>query len=269
MAKPPSILTPQPIGMSSARIIFGELALNNYYLVGLNGLATVDGTTSLQNHLKKYADVKIDWIFKNAGILCSDASLPSSTFATAEVKDNFIGVPQEFAHSRLFTDIDFTFYVDTEYHILRFFEGWMDFISGGGAAQVENGPEPFNKGYFRRFQYPDSYKISNLSITKFERSLGSVQNSSKLDYRFINAFPKGITSIPVSYGQADLLKITVTFNYDRYVVERSQIKGVNPTQTNDPTETIEQTIDKYINQQNIDDLKRKIFKQTNGYDPGY
>ena len=35
------------------------------------------------------------------GILCFDASLPASAFATAEVKDNFMGVPQEFAHSRL------------------------------------------------------------------------------------------------------------------------------------------------------------------------
>ena len=30
-----------------------------------------------------------------------------------------------------------------------------------------------------------------------------------------------ITAIPVSYGQADLLKLNVSFNYDRYVMNPS------------------------------------------------
>lgn len=260
-----SVVTPQPIGMSSAKELFGNLALSNYYLVNFNSLTSVDGTGDLSNHLQKYSNgVKTDWIIRNAGILCTDANLPSSTFATAEVKDNFIGVPQEFAHSRLFTDIDFTFYVDKEYYILKFFEGWMDFISGAGSAQIEE--KGFNKGYFRRFQYPDSYKIDSLSISKFERSLGSIENSSKLDYQFINAFPKGITSIPVSYGPADVLKITVTFNYDRYVVSRSDISGKDPATT---SVSSAEDIAKYADQASIDDTQRQIDKITYGRDFNY
>ena len=30
-----------------------------------------------------------------------------------------------------------------------------------------------------------------------------------------------MTSIPLSYGPAEILKVTVTFNYDRYVIDRS------------------------------------------------
>jgi hypothetical protein len=228
----PSIPTPQTIGMSSAKITFGSLALTNYYLVGFNGMTPVDGESDgLKNHLKTYYGIEEDWITRDVGILCADANLPSSTFATAEVKDNFIGVPQEFAHSRLFTDIDFTFYVDTDYKVLRFFEGWMDFISGASEVAQIDREEGLKPGYYRRFQYPNSYKIDNLSITKFERSLGSLESSYRLDYRFVHAFPKGITSIPVSYGSADLLKVTVTFNYDRYVVSRSSVEGIRPTTT--------------------------------------
>ena len=40
----------------------------------------------------------------------------------------------------------------------------------------------------------------------------------KLRYQFINTFPKSISPIPVTYGAADLLKVTVSFNYDRYIV---------------------------------------------------
>ena len=69
--------------------------------------------------------------YRNSGLLCSSASLPGTSLATAEVKDNFMGVSQEFAHTRIYTDIDFTFYVDHDYNNLRFFEGWIDYISGG------------------------------------------------------------------------------------------------------------------------------------------
>jgi len=34
-----------------------------------------------------------------------------------------------------------------------------------------------------------------------------------------------MTSIPVSYGSAELLKVNVTFNYDRYVVNPGTYSG--------------------------------------------
>ena len=52
-------------------------------------------------------------------------------------------------------------------------------------------------------------------ISKFEKNLDRA-----LSYQFINAFPKSITPIPVTYGSADILKVSVSFNYDRYVVNR-------------------------------------------------
>ena len=97
------------------------------------------------------------------GILCFDASLPATALATAEVKDNFMGVPQEFAHSRLYTDIDFSFYVDKDYTLLRIFEGWMDYITSGAEGEVGD----LQKPYYRRMRYPDTYKVSSMYISKF------------------------------------------------------------------------------------------------------
>ena len=37
-------------------------------------------------------------------------------------------------------------------------------------------------------------------------------------YRFVNVFPKSMSTIPVTYGPADILKVSVSFNYDRYIV---------------------------------------------------
>ena len=68
-------------------------------------------------------------------------------------------------------------------------------------------------------RYPDTYKVSSMYISKFEKNLDRT-----ISYQFINTFPKSITPIPVTYGNADILKVSVSFNYDRYVVNRKSRK---------------------------------------------
>ena len=192
--------------MDDAKVKFGSLSLNNQYQVHFAGL---NGEVIQFLRVDKRIDNVQDFISRETGILCSDASLPASAYATAEVKDNFMGVPQEFVHSRLYTDIDFTFYVDKDYTVLNIFEGWMDYISSGASGEVRD----FQKPFYRRMRYPDSYKCNTMYINKFEKNY-----KRTLRYRFVNAFPKSIDTIPVSYGSAEILKVSVTFNYDRYIV---------------------------------------------------
>ena len=200
------------ITMDDAKVKFGSLSLNNQYQVHFAGL---NGEVIQFLRVDKRIDNVQDFISRETGILCSDASLPASAYATAEVKDNFMGVPQEFVHSRLYTDIDFTFYVDKDYTVLNIIEGWMDYISSGASGEVRD----FQKSFYRRMRYPDTYKCDTMFITKFEKN-----QKRLLRYQFINAFPKAITPMPVTYGQADLLRVTVSFNYDRYIVANK----VNP-----------------------------------------
>ena len=198
------------INMFDAKGVLTPLAQSNYYQVSFSSLKP-----SVTNHLTFMGIGNVrDFISRKSGILCSEASLPASAFTTGEVKGDFMGVPQEFAHTRIYTDIDFTFYIDENYTNLRIFEGWMDYISSG--ANVSQG----QKGFYRRVQYPDSYKCDTMYITKFEKNY-----RRRLDYQFINAFPKSITSIPVSYGSAEVLKVTVSFNYDRYIMNVGRINN--------------------------------------------
>ena len=195
--------------MDEVKEKLGKLSLTNQYQVHFSTL-----NKTITDYLKDSGLDNTDiFLSRNAGILCSEASLPASAFATGEVKDNFMGVPQEFAHTRLYTDIDFTFYVDEDYTSLSIFEGWMDYISSGADG---DGVGLGEAGFYRRFKYPNDYKCDTMSITKFEKNI-----ERTLIYEFRNAFPKSITSLPVTYGAADLLKVTVTFNYDRYIVTRS------------------------------------------------
>ena len=198
--------TIKPFNLSVAKNIIGPLAQTNHFLVTFSSL-----TPSVENYLADYTGIKNikSFLSRNVGILCNEAVIPTSTLATAEVKDNFMGVPQQFAHTRFYTDFSYTFYCDEDYTLLRIFEGWMEYITSGANDQVEQN----HRAYYRRMRYPDSYKCNNMFINKFEKNY-----KRTLRYKFVNAFPKAIDPVPVSYGSADILKITVNFNYDRYIV---------------------------------------------------
>ena len=195
-----------------AKEIFGKLSQTNHYQVSFS---------SLPGEVKKHIRNKFgvfdanNFMSRKGGVLCSDASLPGSSLATGEVKDNFMGIPQEFAHTRLYADVDFTFYVDIDYTNLRIFEGWIDYISSG--SESTDGMNELTDNYYRRMQYPENYKANTMYITKFEKDIDN-NMGRRLDYLFVNAFPKMVNAIPVSYGGADILKVGVSFNYDRYIM---------------------------------------------------
>ena len=199
--------------MSDARQQIGNLAQTNYYFAELSGLNDNLKKHFVNNYGNDFTDIQN--FMNRVGYLCSEASLPTSSYATAEVKDNFMGVTQEFAHTRIYTDLDLTFYVDAEYRVLRFFEGWMDYVGGGSEVAASGSP---NINVYRRFNYPKDYKLSTLKLYKFERDY-----RYSLDFNFINSFPKSVSSVPVSYGSAEILKVTVTFNYDRYIVSKTPL----------------------------------------------
>lgn len=203
--------------MKDLRELVGDLSQTNHYMVSFS---TLNSTlmSYIQNRIGFREDVR-NFLSRKTGLLCAEASLPTSSMATAEVRDNFMGIPQEFAHTRLYTDIDFTFYVDSNYVNLRIFEAWMDYIAGGSQSEISE----LDENYYRRMNYPDNYKVQTMFISKFERDF-----NSQIDYQFVNAFPKLVTAIPVSYGAADLLKVTVSFTYDRYIVNpKGSIRKAN------------------------------------------
>jgi hypothetical protein len=222
--------------MLSARDYFGNLARTNLFQVFIEpGWGTAsNGSTPFLDHLANttlYYGVNWNSTFKTRlSLLCSEATLPTSTYATAEVKDNFMGVSQEFAHTRINTDIDFTFYVDSNYHVLAFFESWMDYVSGGNSDQTTpTEPSLYTdlrvSQYYRRFNYPRFYKNeSGFYIKKFEKNWTET-GSTSITYQLINAFPKSVSSIPIAYGEAEIMKVTVTMNYDRYRLFREFSAG--------------------------------------------
>ena len=192
--------------MSVAKNLIGPLAQTNHFLVTFSSL-----TPEVEEYLNGYSGISDirPFLSRTAGILCNSATLPTTAYATADIRDNFMGVPQQFAHTRIYTDIDFQFYIDEDYTLLKIFEGWMEYISSG----ADDSTIQEDRAFYRRMRYPDSYKCNTMYINKFEKNF-----KRTMRYRFVNVFPKSMSTIPVTYGPADILKVSVSFNYDRYIV---------------------------------------------------
>ena len=86
--------------------------------------------------------------------------------------------------------------------------------------------------FYYRMKFPKKYK-SSIEITKFEKNLMSQDpvrgRTRPLTYTFIDAFPRTISSIPVTYDASDLLKCTVSFSYTRYSAKPSNANAFDPT----------------------------------------
>jgi hypothetical protein len=150
-------------------------------------------------------------------LACCEASLPGSSLATHEVNNDYHGSTEKMVYRRIYDDtIDLTFYVDHEYAVIKYFQGWINFIVGEG--EYFTSEQYKNPATFYRMQYPKRYK-SDIHLIKFEKDVSKTSSRPTLSYQFIQAFPINIVSTPISYDASDLLKVTVSFSYIRYVMD--------------------------------------------------
>ena len=148
-------------------------------------------------------------------LMCSEAVLPGSQLATIEIMNDYQGVTERHAYRRQFDQsIDLTFYVDAGSYIpIKFFEKWISLAMNEGSDR-----EMAFKDYSYRANYPDTYVATGLQVMKFERD-----HMSQLKYDFVRSFPLAITSMPVSYESASLLKCSVQMTYIRYILKDNRI----------------------------------------------
>lgn len=208
---------------------FGRLAQTSQYYVRIAPDSIRAGGNS---------GFKFDGSFvgEDLGMYCSEASLPGNSFATTEMTTDFPGVSQKFPYRKIYNDLQLTFYVDSSYNVIKFFEDWMSHIAspfGSGKAINEEGDASF------RFNYPNNYKC-NIFVAKFNKD---PQIKNKIAYRFVNAFPIDITSMPVSYDSSDILKCSVSFAYDRYIFDKTgkliaSVTPPSPTSAKDERQEI-------------------------------
>lgn len=225
----------KPFSMSAIKSKLLQPALTSHYICGFTppSLKSGEKISPFEDFMSKRSAAGFGGaVYTNNQELielsCSEASLPGSSLTTNEINNDYTGVTERHAYRRLYDDrADFTFYVDKNYYIIDYFENWIAFISGendlGGQVSKE-----FNY----RVKFPNDYKTDNLYITKFERDHTRSDRGRPITYKFINAYPISINSMPVSYDSSQLLKCNVSFTYSRYVISRT---GQFSTATGEPS----------------------------------
>tara|TARA_B100001175_G_C19338804_1_gene556342 strand:- start:28 stop:876 length:849 start_codon:yes stop_codon:yes gene_type:complete len=246
----------------------GRPSLTSKYYVEIPLPASTTGGSD--NAFKNFAkaqgfDVTTD-VQRNINLYCSEASLPGSSIATLEQTSDRTGVTERHAHRRVFDDrIDLTFYVDGDnYTVIKYFETWIDFISGSGTTQDN---KKLNENYFYRMNYPDEYTCSGFKVTKFESDSFKNINPTggSLVYNFVKAFPISINSMPISYDTSQLLKCTVSMTYLRYVIERTTAQTPPAKKTPQPKVPEPQPKDSSSSaQQFFNDNRSSLLKDKNG-----
>lgn len=195
---------PRPKKISEFKPLITNLAQTSHYQVKFGGLPS-----PLMQYLGSRG-VDVRFVTEEAGLLCSSASLPGSSLATADINGNFMGVMEKMAHTRIYTQLDLEFYVDIGYRTLKFIEHWMEFAAGG------SGEDTSSDGYYFRMRYPEEYKCSQTKIVKFDKDYGN-----EIEYTFVGMFPINLSSTAVSYDSSQILKINASFNFERYIAGRS------------------------------------------------
>ena len=208
-------------------------AFNNIYDVTIDFASTSQGS-GLFAHILEHTLFETD---QPPGVylslFCSEALLPGSQIQTAKVDGLRQGLSQSYALYRRFPDINLTWYSQRDYFTNDVFNAWMEYISPTHNGENVNDFERNIRSYAssRKLRYPDSYKC-NMEITSFNRNL----QKSFITYYIRKAFPVNIIAAPLAYGKAELIKTTVSFNYEDYYVQRqAENKGTPATMTGGPS----------------------------------
>lgn len=159
-------------------------------------------------------------------LLAYEAVLPGSSYELGSVFGDRQGVTEQYPIKRVYPSVDVSFYIKYDYEVLRFFDGWMNLIA------PLNGGGPGNSSYYK-FNYPSVYEC-NINIVKFERNFrpdsqkltkrgtaGGINDPKTYTYSLINSYPTNLISVPLSYDQSNILRTTVTFNYDRFFIQEN------------------------------------------------
>lgn len=134
---------------------------------------------------------------RDISLLCQSVSIPSRNISTLDYVSN--AQSNKFPYTHIDEDIEMTFILTNDYYIKSLFDGWLSSI-----IDVDN----YSIGY--KNDYSTDVIIQQLNI----------DNIPVYGVKLEKAFPIGISAIELdNTTENDFAKVTVSFAYDKYVVE--------------------------------------------------
>tara|TARA_B100000927_G_scaffold231727_1_gene191757 strand:+ start:8067 stop:8699 length:633 start_codon:yes stop_codon:yes gene_type:complete len=159
------------------------LNLNPESLVG----SLVSGNFSLKNLINDPRDISI---------LCQSVTLPGRSISTFEHQD--VRTMNKHPYTVIDEDVTMSFLLTNDYYMRQMFDNWMS-------------------GIFDNDSYRVGYK-KDFSVDVVIQQLNQ-KNIPVYGVRLEKAFPVSMDSIELSQDSSDLVRMSVTFAYDKYVPE--------------------------------------------------
>ena len=153
-------------------------------------------------------------------LMCDEANLPGSQFATGEMNGLYTGSGQyKYPHTRMFNDLSLSWVCDANMTPLKFLNTWMDSIYDDGYTTILQDDAADTRYRARnrstRLTFPDQYTMS-CSILKAEKNNKSELGRPSIRYFLEGVYPYAVDSTPLSSGTTQLLKVSANFYYERW-----------------------------------------------------
>lgn len=133
---------------------------------------------------------------RDISLLCQSVSIPGRNISTFDHQD--VNQLNKFPYTFIDEDIDMTFLLTNDYYMRQMFDNWMSGVFDANSYRV---------GYKK--DYSCQIIIQQLNQ----------KNIPVYGVRLEKAFPVNINAIELNQGDQQLLQMTATFAYDRFVPE--------------------------------------------------
>ena len=179
-----------------------------------------------ENHLGEDSSSGLDES-RYISLMADEVTLPGYQAATGQVNGLYTGSGQfQYPHTRLFNDVTISWICDANMTPLKFLQVWMQTIFNEydkdgnqyiDAYNQKNSKDVQSRERNRtvRLNYPDDYTLQ-LSILKAEKGNSGELARPSVRYVFDGVYPYSIDSIPLTFGNAQTVKVSANFYYERW-----------------------------------------------------
>lgn len=158
-------------------------------------------------------------------LFCDEVNLPSVSAATGQIVNRYQGEGNvNYAHTRMDTDLSLSWMCDANMAPYKFVATWLDFIFGekteikSASTLKDFKGQAVAKDISRvsRLKYPEEYTCT-VKIAKAEKGKNAPNSRVPLTVVYENVYPYSLDAVPLSYGTSQLVKVSASFYYTRYV----------------------------------------------------
>ena len=153
---------------------------------------------------------------------CNTTSLPGKTINTVDYKPIAYGQVNKMPMSRTNDSFTTSFFCDSNYLMMGFFQRWLNFI-------VQDGGETFNNRGYRQIGYKEDYACT-IEIIGYDQD-----NSEKIVYNLSEAYPTQIGAVAMGWEMNDaVIQLPVEFTYTDIVISRTAADSSDFTKPRTP-----------------------------------